>query len=53
MSKIGLIGSVCLDRKSSSGQAIRTTILYNALVNRYGKKRIVLVNTYYKKAVNC
>lgn len=50
MSKIGLIGSVCLDRKSSSGQAIRTTILYNALVSRYGDNRIVLVNTHNRKS---
>ena len=46
MKKIGLIGSVCLDRQSSSGQAIRTTILYNALINRYGEKSVFLVNTH-------
>lgn len=48
MRKIGLIGSVCLDRLSASGQAIRTTILYNELVSRYGKERLVLVNTHNK-----
>lgn len=50
MKKIGLIGSVCLDRTSSSGQAIRTTILYNVLTNRYGRESIYLVNTHNKNS---
>lgn len=49
MNRIGLIGSVCLDRLSASGQAIRTTILYKTLVSRYGDNRILLVNTHNKR----
>ena len=43
---IGLIGSYCDDRESASGQAVRTTFLYNALCQRYGLKEIYKVNTH-------
>lgn len=43
---IGLIGSLCDDRESASGQAVRTTILYNVLCKKYGKQNIYNVNTH-------
>ncbi len=46
MRKIGLIGAVCKKGESTSGQVVRTGILYEALVNRYGNKSIVCVNTF-------
>lgn len=50
---IGLIGSLCSDRDSASGQAIRTTILYSKLCERYGNDNIYCVNTndYRKEPV--
>lgn len=44
--KIALIGSFCNDRESASGQAVRTTIFYNALCQRYGKDTVFCVNTH-------
>lgn len=43
---IGIIGSLCNDRESASGQAVRTTILYNKLCDRYGKNNVYCVNTH-------
>ena len=46
---IGLIGSLCNDRESASGQAVRTTFLYNALCKRYGTDNIFCLNTHNLK----
>lgn len=43
---IGLIGSLCNNRESASGQAIRTTVLYHALVGRYGVESVYCVDTH-------
>ena len=46
---LGLIGSICNDFNSASGQAVRTTILYNALCKRYGQENIFCLNTHNLK----
>ena len=46
---LGLIGSICNDFNSASGQAVRTTILYNALCKRYGDNNIFCLNTHTLK----
>lgn len=43
---IGIIGSFCDNRDSASGQAVRTTMLYKILCDKYGKNNIYRVNTH-------
>jgi len=43
--KIALIGALGNGTPTSSGQIIRTTILYNELKKHYGEKNIVISNT--------
>lgn len=45
MEKVVLIGALGDKGPTSSGQIIRTTILYNELKQHYGESNIVLVNT--------
>lgn len=48
--KICLIGTLGGARGAFDGQSVRTNILYNALIQKYGKKKICLVDTYqYRK----
>lgn len=46
---IGLIGSFCGNRESASGQAVRTTFLFQNLSKRYGAENIFCVDTHELK----
>ena len=45
MRKIGLIGSIGHGESTSSGQIIRTRILYKALLDQYGENGVCMINT--------
>lgn len=49
---IGLIGKVSMNGGTNSGQVIRTTVLYKALLDHYGNDRVYLANIRaYKRAI--
>lgn len=45
MKKIAVVGSVGYGESTSSGQVIRTRILYNSLKEHYGEKAVYMINT--------
>lgn len=53
MKQICLIGNIGNEKKTSSGQIIRTRILHDALTQKYGLKNVYVINTseYSKNAL--